>query len=96
MALSRQSYVKARQILEEIASPEERFLAGKICESKDEEWITGYLLLDNPHNDGYEAVWTNIENPTQEQIDLFHARKQEVPNSSIFDKKGDIVCFGWF
>lgn len=39
MALSRQSYIKARQILEEIASPENRFPAGKICEKKDEETL---------------------------------------------------------
>ena len=53
-------------------------------------------MLDNPHNGGYESVWTNIENATPEQIEKFNRRKHEVPNSSILDTKGSVTCFGWF
>lgn len=94
MALSRESYIKAKQILEDVAE-EKSFLAGKTA-TKENEWQVGYLMLDNPHNGGYESVWTNIENATPEQIEKFNRRKHEVPNSSILDTKGSVTCFGWF
>ena len=95
MALSRESYIKAKQILEDVAEVGNSFLAGKEA-TKENEWQVGYLLLDNPHNGGYESVWTNIENATEEQIEKFNRRKEEVPNSSILDMKGNVTCFGWF
>ena len=97
MALSREGYQRAKAILEDVVSIQGKtFLPGFIIKSSEDEWKTGYLILDNPHNGGYEAVWTNIVNPTQEQIDKFNERKGEIGNSSIQERKGDVVCFGWF
>ena len=96
MALSRESYIKAKEILEDVSNVGKSFLPGFEIKSPEDEWKTGYLILDNPHNGGYEAVWINIENPTKEQIEKFNQRKGEIGNSSILTKKGDLVCFGWF
>ena len=94
MALSNVSYLKAKEILNDISG--KPFLAVKEAKSKDDEWETGYILYDNWHNGGPEAIWVNIKNPSQQQIDKFQSRKDEIHNSSIFERKGDIVCFGWF
>lgn len=96
MALSNESYIKAKEILNDVAYSGKSFLPSYEAKSKDDEWKTDLLIFDNWHNGGPEAIWTNIKNPTQEQISKFNSRKNEIGNSSIFDKKGDVVCFGWF
>lgn len=61
---------------------------------------------------GYENVFTNIENMTEEQRELWKQLKKKVPNSSFIskltekdyrsyaqwreEKDKDITCIGWF
>lgn len=68
--------------------------------------------IDEKYDDGYENVFTNIENMTPEQIKIWDQLKEEVPNTSFRDKleeknypssaqwmneKGrNITCIGWF
>ncbi len=62
------------------------------------------------YDDGYENVFTNVENMTDEQHKLWEQMKSEVPNSSFMNKleekdyrsysqyrkDKDITCIGWF
>lgn len=42
--------------------------------------------IDEKYDDGYESVFTNIENMTPEQIKIWDQLKEEVPNTSFRDK----------
>lgn len=44
------------------------------------------FCIDEKYDDGYESVFTNIENMTDEQIKLWNQLKDEVPNSSFMDR----------
>lgn len=62
------------------------------------------------YDDGYENVFTNVENMTDEQHKLWEQMKSEVPNSSFMNKLEEkdyrsysqyrkdknITCIGWF
>ena len=68
--------------------------------------------VDEKYDNGYENVFTNIENITSEQLELWKKLKDEVPNSSFMDnvkekdypshslwlerKDKNITCLGWF
>lgn len=68
--------------------------------------------IGEKYDDGYENVFTNIENMTPEQIKLWDQLKKEVPNTSFRDKleekdysssevwmkekNRNITCIGWF
>lgn len=68
--------------------------------------------VDEMYDDGYESVFTNIENMTDEQIKEWEHLRNEVPNSSfmdplkekdypsysswINDKDKNITSIGWF
>lgn len=68
--------------------------------------------INEKYDDGYENVFTNIENMTPEQIKIWDQLKKEVPNTSFRDKleyknypssaqwmkekDKDITCIGWF
>lgn len=68
--------------------------------------------IDEKYDYGYENVFTNIENMTEEQRKLWKLLKNEVPNSSFMskleekdycsylqwgkEKDKDITCIGWF
>lgn len=68
------------------------------------------FCVDEKYDDGYENVFTNIENMTDEQHKLWEQMKSEVPNSSFIKKldekdyrsflqwveEKDITCIGWF
>ncbi|MCE9060030.1 hypothetical protein [Parabacteroides distasonis] len=47
---------------------------------------------------GCENVFTNIENISDEQKELWEQLRNEVPNTSFVNKLGDkdITCIGWF
>ena len=50
--------------------------------------ITGdiFRFSDEKYDNGYENVITNIENMTDEQMELWEELKGKVPNSSFMDK----------
>lgn len=68
--------------------------------------------IDEKYDNGYENVFTNIENITPEQLELWKQLKDEVPNSSFInqlkekdypshslwleEKDKNITCLGWF
>lgn len=68
--------------------------------------------IDEKYDNGYENVFTNIENMTPEQNKLWDQLKEEVPNTSFRDKLKEknypsfaqwmkekdknITCIGWF
>lgn len=68
--------------------------------------------LDEKYDDGYENVFTNIENMTDEQRTLWKQLKNEVPNTSFINaleekdysssaqweenRNRNITCIGWF
>lgn len=68
--------------------------------------------VDEKYDNGYEYIFTNIENMTNEQRSLWKQLKSEVPNSSFMDRlkekdypsfsqwekeKGkNITSIGWF
>lgn len=70
------------------------------------------FCIDEKYDDGYENIFTNIENMTSEQIKLWDQLKKEVPNTSFRekleeknylssaqwekDKNRNITCIGWF
>lgn len=70
------------------------------------------FCIDEKSDYGYENVFTNIENMTDQQHKLWEQMKSEVPNSSFIkkldekdyhsflqwlDKKNkNITCIGWF
>lgn len=70
------------------------------------------FCIGEKYDYGYENVFTNIENMTEEQRKLWEHLKNEVPNSSFIsklkekdyrsssqwqkEKDKDITCIGWF
>lgn len=44
------------------------------------------FCVDEKYDNGYENIITNIENMTDEQVELWEELKDEVPNSSFMDK----------
>lgn len=46
---------------------------------------------------GYESIFTNIKNMTEEQFKLWKQLKNEIPNSSFSNQLKDknITCIGW-
>ena len=44
------------------------------------------FCIDEMYDNGYENVITNIENMTDEQMELWEELKGKVPNSSFMDK----------
>ena len=97
MALSYQSYIKAKDILEDVAQVGESFLPGYLAKTEDDAWKPNRLISEGEKSDGgKESVWTVIENPTNEQIKIFERRKKEIHNSSIFKRKNNLAMFGWF
>lgn len=74
--------------------------------------IDKIYCVDEKYDDGYENVFTNIENMTPEQIEIWDQLKKEVPNTSFRDKLEEkdypssaqwikekdrnITCIGWF
>ena len=70
------------------------------------------FCVDAKYDDGYENVFTNIENMTSEQVKLWNQLKEQVPNSSFTNpleekdypsfseweknKNRNITCIGWF
>ena len=44
------------------------------------------FCVDEKYDNGYENVITNIENMTDEQMELWEELKGKVPNSSFMDK----------
>ena len=70
------------------------------------------FCVDEKYDDGYENVFTNIEDMTDEQRKLWNQLKKEVPNTSFMDKLEEkdykssslwqkdkdknITCIGWF
>lgn len=94
MALSVESFNKAKSILEEIAGHP---LPGMEVSSESEEWKEGFLLFEGKQScGGWESVWVNIKTPNAQQVDIFYRRKHEVPNSHMLSVKDDLLCLGWF
>lgn len=70
------------------------------------------FCVGEKYDDGYENVFTNVENMTDEQRKLWKQLKGKVPNSSFINKLNekdyrsflqwveekdkDITCIGWF
>lgn len=70
------------------------------------------FCLDEKYDDGYENVFTNIENMTPEQKRLWEQLKNEISNTSFTDRleeqnypsssqwakerEKNITCIGWF
>ncbi len=97
MALSYQSFITAKDILEDVAKVGESFLPGYVAETEQDIWKTNRLIWEGEKSDGgKESVWTVIENPTNEQIEIFERRKGEINNSPIFKSKDNLVMFGWY
>lgn len=44
------------------------------------------FCVDEKYDNGYENIITNIENMTDEQVELWEELKDEVPNSSFMNK----------
>ncbi len=93
MALSHQSVFKAKQILSSIGN-----LSGAGLEATEDNYeSTGIILLEGcKHDGGYESVYINIQSISNEQLDEFELRKNEIPNSSINRSKGSLTTIGWF
>ena len=62
------------------------------------EFQTGAILLASRIQDGYEGIYLNVENITNDQLAEFNRRKMEVRGNSSFVDKGpnNITAIGWF
>jgi hypothetical protein len=99
MALSKQSVETACKILVEI-NPVVQFGNSVPIHPFDpnNEFQQNVVLgLDLKADGGYENIILNVRGITDEQLNLFHEMKRQVPNSSICRDLGNgITRIGWF
>lgn len=96
MALNKHNVEKAWYILNEVNPNARNSFINEYDESDPlkEDTIIG---VDRKSDDGWENVFINVRNITQDQLDIFNNRKKEVSNSSFIRKKGDgITRIGFF
>lgn len=112
MALDKESVKLGISILKKINE------GASVVKYEDFDRKTAYVdtstiyCIGEKYDNGYENVFTNIENMTPEQIKLWNQLKKEVPNTSFRDKLEEenysssaqwmkekdrnITCIGWF
>lgn len=111
MALSEDSVKLAISILKQINK------GASVVECEHETHLTSYTDTDkifcvNEIYDGYEDVFTNIENMSNDQLQLWDKLKEGVPHSSFINpleendypshsqweknRNKNITCIGWF
>lgn len=94
MALNNQSVEKAKEILAEVAGWQGPFFK-QFDEKKPLD--TGTIKVYGKTGDGWENVFLNVKNITQDQLEIFERRKNEVRNSSFKDELEDgVTRIGWF
>ncbi|MFI5141931.1 MAG: hypothetical protein ACHQII_06205 [Bacteroidia bacterium] len=96
MALCKQAVEKAWYVLNTINPKANNSF---ICpHDKHDEFKTDTIIgIDKKSDGGWENVFMNVKDITAEQLEIFEARKKEVPNSSFIKDEGDgITCIGWF
>jgi hypothetical protein len=95
MALSYQSFEKARDILQKVFPD----LGGAFAEHNPErEFRQHIIIVDGYKQDGgYESVFLNVENITPDQVTEFEVLSKQIPNSPfIRHKMNGITRVGWF
>ncbi|QKX07775.1 hypothetical protein HN014_22510 (plasmid) [Aquimarina sp. TRL1] len=96
MGLSKRSVAKAKEILSEIIETDciKELPYGK-WECKDTEII---LCYDRKSDGGYENVFVNVKNISEDQKNHFNTRKKEIGNSSFLKDpdENNITTLGWF
>jgi len=96
MALSESSVLKAWRILNEINPAANNSFISHYDEDEPLrlDAIIGY---DRKSDGGWENVFINVRNISQEQLETFKSRAREIPNSFFIDDKGNgITRIGWF
>ncbi|MGL4805639.1 MAG: hypothetical protein ACRC26_04770 [Bacteroidales bacterium] len=98
MALNNESVKKAVSILKKI-NPGASVVKHKVYERYNRK--TSYAetdkiyCLDEKSDCGYENVFMNIENISDQQRELFEEMKKEVPNSSFMRAIKECDCASW-
>lgn len=98
MALSKDSVELSIHILKRI-NQEANVVRYEINDRTNSYSDTGKIFcVDEKTDKGYESIFTNIENMTEEQLKLWKRLKNEIPNSSFSNQLKDknITCIGWF
>lgn len=110
MALSKESVKASIKILKKISSARTLKLEHYV-KGEDDIFSTNYIYCIGEMSDGgFEEVFTNIEDITPDQMELWERLKDEVPNSSMTnkleeddypyfwkkEKKTNITRIGWF
>lgn len=94
MALSKHSVNKAVSILRKIDTT---LPVGIVMDKGPYNQKPRVFGRDRKSDGGWESVFIYINNPTQEQLDLFERRKNEISNTP-FVRAGDngSTKLGWF
>ncbi|SEC66251.1 hypothetical protein SAMN04489761_3433 [Tenacibaculum sp. MAR_2009_124] len=96
MGLSKSSVIKAKKILSEIIETDciKELPYGK-WDCKDTKII---LCYDKKSDGGYENVFINIKDISEDQKEYFNTRKNEIGNSSFLKEpdENNLTALGWF
>lgn len=66
-------------------------------DDKDEFCLNRVIGYERKFDDGWENIFINVENITEDQLRMFNELKDKVPNSSfITNHPGGITQLGWF
>ncbi len=94
MALSKDSVAIAIDILGSVMGQE---LPAYVEVINDASIATpNIIILNDPNPDGgVDSVYVNIENLTENQLELFEERATEIPNRSLIKKSKTVTVLGW-
>lgn len=93
MALSKESVQHAKKILKMINTRATSVEYDRNREYNEPDII---YLMDKKADDGFESVFTHIENMGIVQRELRDEYKRDIPNTFTERTEGDIIRIGWF
>lgn len=97
MALNQDNCIKAFHILKDIFGDYSNLWIEEYDENNPLQ-MDAIIGLDRKADGGWENVFVNVRDITQEQLALFHKRKSEVVNSYFIAKQSnsDVTRIGFF
>ena len=94
MALHHRNVEKAMHIIAEMMGWEAPFFDEA---NEDDPTRTGSILVSGRTGDGWESVFINVRDITDEQLEFFEKRRYEIHNTSwVENPEEGITRLGWF